>query len=221
MMKFSPPSSRGRASVRRSSTQRTRPPTMASSGWLNSQSSPASVVPASACSAASRPMPPMKMRPWVSRRMVSSGASISSCEKRGSSASSDCADSTAVTRGSCSAARPAASSTRTSPSSMRGIQPPVCTVMRPMRSSTPRAFEASFSSQGRHSSACGRMAQCNTPHAATPSAPSRASTTSSQRKLSQHRRKGQPAARMQWWRAAEKNADTLSWGTWRTGRQAI
>jgi hypothetical protein len=197
MMKFRSDNSSGRASARFSSTQRTRPPMTASSGWLNSQSRPASVVPVSVRSASSRPSPPMKMRPAASRRMTSSGASISICEKRGCSTTSEWADSTADTRGSVSAGRPFGSSTRTSASSMRGIQPPVCTVMLPMRSSIPKAFEASLSSQGRHSLACGRMAQCNTPQATTPRPHTRASASSAQRSARQHRRRGQRVARVQ------------------------
>jgi len=109
--------------------------------------------------AAAKSRPAMRMRPLLSRRTSRLAPSISSCAKRGSSASSERGESAAKTRGKVSATRCSASRMRTSRSSIAGTQPLERASMAPIRIGAPSMRLARASMAGRHSSMCGRISQ--------------------------------------------------------------
>ena len=126
-------------------------------------------------------MPATCSRPSASRRISSCGPSMSSCSKRGSSASSERGDSAAATRGSRKASRPSGSASTTCFNSSAGTQPRDCTSIAPMRTATPSAALALRSTWGRHCSMCGRIAQCRINHATISTHHATASSASVQR----------------------------------------
>ena len=128
------------------SVQRRVPPRTTNSLCENSQSAIA-LWPLSASLETSSP--PTKIFPSASRRISSSGRSITSCSKP--SPQSEAGDNAPSTCGRRTATRPSLSSRLTSCSSNDGISPSERAVTLPMRTGTPSALLASTSMRGRKS----------------------------------------------------------------------
>ena len=147
-----------------SSIQRRRPLRTTTSCCEKNQSvaPPASRLPLRGTS-----MPATKMRPALSRRTSRAAPSMCSCSKRSSNASSERADTAALTLGRRSASRRWGSCSTTSVISSAGTQPLERTWIAPMATGTPRTRLARASICGRHCSMRGRIAQCSVSHASS------------------------------------------------------